>query len=152
MHQPDVVRSLGRIAALLRPGGCIVAHEALEHPPPRSHPHLYALTDYWGLLHELLERVGVPRGTVEGLPRSARAAGLEVAEADGFFVTLDPGLGFEIHASTLTAARDRAIKASMAAETIDDVVARLRSATAGSYEWVTSPFFLDLTLRRSEAT
>ena len=35
------------------------------------------------------------------LPRSARAAGLEIAEADGFFATQDPELGFEIHASTL---------------------------------------------------
>jgi hypothetical protein len=128
-----------------------VAHEALASPPPRSHPQLDALATYWGLLHEVMERAGVPRGTAEGLPRSARAAGLEVAGADGFFAILDPGLGFEIHASTFAAARERAIKAGFAAEAIDEVVASLRSAKAGGYEWVTSPFFLDLSLRKPQA-
>jgi hypothetical protein len=94
-----------------------------------------------------MESVGVLRGTVEGLPRSARAAGLEIAEADGFFATQDPELGLEIHASTLVAVKERAIEAGIAAETIDDVAASLRAAKAGGYEWVTSPFLLDLALR-----
>jgi ubiquinone/menaquinone biosynthesis C-methylase UbiE len=151
MDQPDVVRTLGQIARLLRPGGWIVAHEALRNPPPRSHPHLDGLATYWGLLHEVMGRTGLPRGTVEGLPGSARAAGLEVARVEGFFSTLDPELGFELHASTLAAARERAVKTGIAAKTIDGVIARLRSAKAGGYEWVTSPFFLDLALRKPEA-
>jgi ubiquinone/menaquinone biosynthesis C-methylase UbiE len=151
MHQADPVRTLGQIAGLLRPGGWIVAHEALASPPPRSHPQLDALAAYWDLLHEVMERAGVPRGIAEGLPRSARAAGLEVVGADGFFAILDPGLGLEIHASTLAAARDRAIKAGLAAEAIDEVVARLRSADARDYQWVTSPYFLDLSLRKPQA-
>jgi hypothetical protein len=48
-----------------------------------------ALETYWGLLHEVMERAG-DRGTVERLPRSAREAGLEIAEADGFIATQDP--------------------------------------------------------------
>jgi SAM-dependent methyltransferase len=43
MHQPDPVRTLSQIAGLLRPGGRVVAQEALRSPPPRSHPHLGAL-------------------------------------------------------------------------------------------------------------
>jgi SAM-dependent methyltransferase len=74
MHQLDPVQTLSRLAGLLRPGGWIVAHEPLRSPPPRSHPHLSALDDYWGLLHEVMELAGVPRGTVDGLPRSVRAA------------------------------------------------------------------------------
>jgi SAM-dependent methyltransferase len=151
MHQADPVRTLGRIAGLLRPGGWIVAHEPLASPPPRSQPQLGALATYWGLVHAVMERAGVPRGIVEGLPRSARRAGLEIAEADGFFATQDPKLGFEIHASTLAATKERAVKVGIAAETIDDLVARLRAAKAGGYEWVTSPFLLDLVLRKPNA-
>ena len=151
MHQADPVRTLGQIAGLVRPGGWIVAHEPLGSPPPRSHPQLGALATYWGLVHEVMEWAGVPRWTVEGLPRSAREAGLEVAETDGFFATQDPELGFEIHASTLAAVKERAIKAGIAAEMIDDLVASLRGAKAGGYEWVTSPFLLDLALRKPKA-
>jgi SAM-dependent methyltransferase len=120
-------------------------------PPPRSLPYLGALETYWDLLHEVMERAGVPRGTVERLPRSAREAGLEIAGADGFFATQDPATGFEIHAGSLAAARERAIEAGIAAEMIDHVVAILLAAKAGGYEWVTSPFLLDLVLRKPQA-
>jgi SAM-dependent methyltransferase len=49
MHQPDPVWTLSQIARLLRPGGWVVAQEALRSPPPRSHPPsmLLALTGIW---------------------------------------------------------------------------------------------------------
>jgi len=150
MHQADPVWTLSQIARLLRPGGWVVAQEALRSPPPRSHPHLDALGDYWDLLHELLERAGgVPRSAVDGLAGSARAAGLEVVAADGSFRTLDPELGFDLHASTLASARERAVVSGVAAgKQIDDLVSDLRAAKGADYEWVSSPFFLDLTLRK----
>ena len=83
MHQPDPVRTLRRIAGLLRPGGWLVAHEALRSPPPRSHPDLEALSGYWDLVYEVLDGAGVPAGAVEDLPRSARQAALEVAGVSG---------------------------------------------------------------------
>jgi ubiquinone/menaquinone biosynthesis C-methylase UbiE len=148
MHQEDPARTLSRIAGLVRPGGWIVAHEPLASPTPRSLPRLDALATYWRLLHDVMEQAGVPPEAIEGLPRSARAAGLEVVEADGFFCTQDPELGFEIHAGSLAAARQRAVTAGIAAQTIDDLVATLRAAKGGGYEWVTSPFLLDLVLRK----
>ena len=153
MHQPDPVRTLTQIAGLLRPGGWVVAHEALRTPPPRSHPHLDALGTYWDLLHELVERAGgVPHGAVDGLARSARAAGLDVVAADGVFATIDPELGFDLHASTLAAARERAVASGVAAgKQIEDLVSELRAAKGGGYEWVSSPFFLALTLRKPVA-
>jgi SAM-dependent methyltransferase len=153
MHQPDPVRTLTQIAGLLRPGGWVVAHEALRTPPPRSHPHLDALGTYWDLLYELVERAGgVPHGAVDGLARSARAAGLDVVAADGIFGIIDPELGFDLHASTLSAARERAVASGVAAGTqIDDLVSELRAAKGGGYEWVSSPFFLALTLRKPVA-
>jgi SAM-dependent methyltransferase len=148
MHQADPVLALRAIARLVRPGGWIIMHEPLRNPPPRSHPHMDALEVYWGMLHGLLEQAGVPRGTVENLPRAARAAGLEAAWSDGFFILGEPELGFEIHASTLAAFKQAAVHRGIAAQTIDDVLASLRAGKAGGYEWVSTPFFLDLALRK----
>jgi hypothetical protein len=89
------------------------------------------------------------RRAVEDLPRSAAAAGLEVVRTGGFFNVDRPDLGFGLHAGTLAAARDRATAAGLAAGgQIDALVSELRAAASGSYQWVTSPFFLDLTLRK----
>jgi len=151
MHQADPVRTLRRIADLVRPGGWLVAQEALRRPAPRSHPHLEALTGYWELIHELLDRAGVPSGAVEDLPRSAREAGFEIAAMSGHFMTADPELVFEIHAATLAAARERGTQLGIAAKRVDDLARDIRAAKDGGYEWVSSPFFLDLTLRKPNA-
>jgi SAM-dependent methyltransferase len=148
MHQPDPVVTLRRIADLLRPGGWLVAQEALADPPPRSHPHLDALTDYWNLIGELLQRTGVAPGTVDNLPRSARDAGLEVIGINGCFRVMDPQLGFDIHAGTLVAARERAIGIGISADEVDELTHELDAAKVGDYQWVSSPFFLDLLLRK----
>lgn len=151
MHQADPVRTLTRIAQLIRPGGWIVMHEPLSSPPPRSHPPQDALATYWGLLHQVLQHAGVPAGTVEGLPRSAPAAGLEVIAADGFFILGEPDLAFEIHASTLAAFKEPAVMSGIPAETIDTLIASLRAGQTGGYEWASTPFFLDLALRKPPA-
>jgi len=151
MHQPDPVRTLRQISGLLRPGGWIIAQEPVLNPAPRSFPHLDALVAYWQLALKLLEGFGVPANTVERLPQSAAAAGLEVVRVDGSFAVTSPDRGFGIHAATLAAARDRATAAGLvAAEEIDALIAVLRAAAADrGYAWVTSPFFLDLTLRKA---
>jgi SAM-dependent methyltransferase len=151
MHQADPVRTLRRIADLLRPGGWLVVHEALESPPPRSHPHLEAVADHWDLVHEVLHRNGVPIGAVEDLPRSARQAGLEVTAMRGLFLVEDPEPMFEIYAATVEAVRERGIQLGIAAERIDGLVQDLRAAKDGGYEWVTSSFYLDLALRKPAA-
>ena len=148
MHQANPVRTLRRIADLLRPGGWLVAQEALRTPPPRSHPDLEALGEYWELLHQVMQRVAA-YGIIEDLPRAAREAGFEVCAVNGYFRTLEPEQGFELHASTLAAARERATRAGVATEQqVDTLLDTLRAARYGKYEWVSMPFFLDLTLRK----
>jgi len=135
MHQPDPVRTLSQIARLLRPGGWVVAQEALRSPPPRSHPHLDALGAYWDLVYQVLERAGgVPHGAVDGLAGSARAEGLDVVAVDGSFGIIDPELGFDLHAATLLAARERAVASGIATgQQIDDLAGDLRAAKSGGY-------------------
>jgi SAM-dependent methyltransferase len=149
MHQTDLAHALTRIAGLLRPGGWLITHEPLRNPPPRSHPHMDALEAYWALLYRVMESAGARPRAIDDLPRTARAAGFEVVRANGFFLTHDPELGFELHAATLAAGKERAIKSGAATEQeIDEAVRTLRTAKNGGYEWVSSPFFLDLALRK----
>jgi SAM-dependent methyltransferase len=150
MHQRDPVRTLRQISGLLRPGGWIIAQEPVLNPAPRSFPHLDALDAYWQLALRLVEGFGVPANTVERLPQSAAAAGLEVVRVDGSFAVSSPDLVFVVHAATLAAARERATAAGLVpGEEIDALIAELRAAADYGYEWVTSPFFLDLTLRKA---
>jgi ubiquinone/menaquinone biosynthesis C-methylase UbiE len=152
MHQADLAHALTRIAGLLRPGGWLITQEPLRSPPPRSHPHLDALAAYWALIYRVMESIGAQAGAIDDLPRIARAAGFEVVEANGFFLPLEPEVGFEIHVATLAGAKERAIKSGVATEQeIDEVVQNLRAAKSGGYEWVSSPFFLDLALRKPSA-
>ena len=75
MHQPDPVRTLRHIADLLRPGGWLVVHEPLPSPPPRSHPHLEAVTGAWDLIMRCctgMEYRLEPSRTCRG-PRARRA-------------------------------------------------------------------------------
>ena len=148
VHQRDPAQTMQRIAALLRPGGWIIAHEPLRSPPPRSSPPLDALTTYWGLLYDVVERLAAREGSVDGLPRRARELGLEVVETSGFFQVVPPALGFDLHASTIAAAKSRAIQSGVASgEEIEGLERALRAAKDGGYDWVTTPFFLALTLR-----
>ena len=150
-HQTDPVRTLRHIADLLHPGGWLVTQEPLPSPPPRSHPHLEAVTGAWDLWRELLQRAGVPAGAVEDLPRSARQAGFEVTAAYGSFLVDDPEPGFEQYAATLATVRERGIQSGIAAERIDGLVRDLRAAEDGEYEWTTSPFYLGLALHKPAA-
>ena len=152
MHQPDPAHTLGRIAALVRPGGWVVVQEPLRSPPPRSFPHCESLTEYWELIHEAIESAGVPHNNIDGLPACARAAGFDVINQSGFFTTVTPELGFDLHASTLAAAKDRAVQSGTTTKgRVDELLRELRAAAHAGHGWVSTPFYVDLTLQRPVA-
>jgi SAM-dependent methyltransferase len=152
MHQRDPAQTMKRIAALLRPGGWIVAHEPLRSPPPRSSPPLDALTTYWELLYDVVERLGAPERSVDELARRARDSGFEVVETTGFFQVVPPAVGFDLHAGTIAAAKSRAIQSGVASgDELDALERALRTAKDGGYDWVSTPFYLALTLRTQPA-
>jgi SAM-dependent methyltransferase len=152
MHQADPVECLAAIAALIRPGGWIVAQEPLASPRPHAHPALAALGNYWGLMYDVMERSGLSREAVPSLPSCARSAGLEVLRTKGSFNITDPEVGFGVHAASLAAFRDRALASGIASTSeVDGLIAELRlAASSGDYEWVSSPYFLELTLQKPD--
>jgi SAM-dependent methyltransferase len=149
VHQPDPVRTLRHIASLLKPGGWIIAQESLRNPPPHSSPGLDELAASWHLLGDLIVGLGGRAGLVNRLGESASAAGLEVVRVDGSFAVGPPEVLFRLYAGSLAAARERSLAAGLiTAQEIDALIAPLQAAAGGGYQWVTSPFFLDFTLRK----
>ena len=100
----------------------------------------------------MVEWLGAPPGAVDVLAQQARDSGLEVVETSGFFQVIPPELGFDVHASTIAAAKSRAVESGVASgNEIDALERALRAAKDGGYDWVTTPFFLALTLRAQSA-
>jgi SAM-dependent methyltransferase len=149
MHQSDPVATLAAIGKLVRPGGWIVAQEPLRYPPPISHPRVPAQERYWELMYRAMESNGIPSFSVEELPRSAQAAGLEVVDTDGYYrVSLDAVRTLDLHMTTLTASRLQIVAAGVATDAeVDALLAEIRAAMAEDHTWSTSPFFLDLVMR-----
>ena len=149
VHQHDPERTLRQIAGLVKPGGWVIAQEPLALPLPRSFPDFDAVGAAWGLMADLVERSGAPSEAAEQLPRWAAAAGLEVVRMDGSFSFGPPEAYFDQYAGALTAMRERAVGAGLTTgQDIDAIVASLAAAQPAAYEWVTSPAYLDLTLRK----
>jgi hypothetical protein len=84
-----------------------------------------------------------------GLPRLAADAGLEVVRVDGSFALDRPQRMFPLYAASLDAMRERGIAAGLVTTAqIDALTGPLKAAADGEYDWVTSPFFLDVTMRK----
>jgi SAM-dependent methyltransferase len=136
------VGALALLAELVGPTGRVVGVDFSEPTIQRARSVVMAAG---------LDNVDLFAGDIHDLDAAALGGPFDLAFTRAFLMhQQDPArtLSFEIHASTLAAARERAITAGVAAETIDDLVATLRAAKSGGYEWVTSPFLLDLVLRK----
>jgi SAM-dependent methyltransferase len=152
VHQADLSATLRQIAALLAPGGVIVAQEPVRDPAPFAVPHLATLAPSWHLVADLVQANGVPTELLASLPKAAAAAGLQVERADGSFV-IDrrPERTLRIYSTTLAAVRGGAIAAGLAdGAEIDGLIAALEAAAGDGIEWVSSPFFTDIIMRKTD--
>jgi SAM-dependent methyltransferase len=150
MHQPEPLHTLRRIRDQLRPGGWLVCMEPLWKPTPFAHPPAEALATAWDMLRRAAVRSGAAPSAVADLPELAPRAGFTVTSTSGCLQPLDTRTGFELHAATTRAARERILASGAAlAEEVDAVLTDLeRPRDAGG--WVSSPVSLCLALQRDD--
>jgi hypothetical protein len=97
----------------------------------------------------VVERLGARKDSVDELARLARESGFEVVGTPGIFQVVAPALGFDLHASTIAAAKSRAIESGVANEEELDASSARSAPRAGA--WVTTPFLVEVTLRTQPA-
>jgi SAM-dependent methyltransferase len=148
LHQRDAARTLARIATVVRPGGWIIAQEPLRDPTPRSSPEHDSLMPGWHMMADLVTGFSGSDAAADDLPRRAAGSGLEVVRVDGSFAIDRPQRMFPIYAASLDAMRERAIAAGLVTAAELDALTGPLKAAGGDYDWVTSPFFLDVTMRK----
>jgi SAM-dependent methyltransferase len=138
MHQADPVATLRRVAALLRPGGYIVAHEpVLDTPLPRSEPDVPEIEQVW----RWIRNAGLRRGSSQDVARHfhtvCRQAGLREASQRlfGAVVSRDARYWIKICQDTLLAGRPALLQYDIASEEeIHVVIGRLIEAERWEFE------------------
>ena len=91
VHQADPAATLRRVAALLRPGGRVLAADLVEDARyPRYDPPVPASERAWELLFAAARRRGAAADVGRRLPGLCAEAGLRVVDARGVFRVLTP--------------------------------------------------------------
>lgn len=155
LHQADPARVLGRIAALLDPGGVLIAHEPSDLPfhAPASEPHVPAMTRVW----ELVIGAARSRGARTDFGRKGRAylegAGLTVESHRAYVVHYSPEVGYDIPRVALGSLRPVLAQYGLAGE---DEIARLdreleEAKRQTNVQWVSSPLMFEWIARKASA-
>jgi SAM-dependent methyltransferase len=148
IHQADPTETLRRMAAHLRAGGHVVAHELLlDAPLPRSEPHVAELEPTLRWLWE----VGGKRGSSPDVARSfhsvCQGAGLrEVSQRLFCWVdSHDARRSIQIYRGTLEAIRPALLHHAVASEgEIDAALGRLADAEGWEFEALFPGLFVEL--------
>lgn len=152
LHQPDPARVLARMAALLRPGGVIIAHEPsdqLAHAPA-SEPHAPAMTRVW----ELVIAAARSRGAHTDFGRRGRAyleaAGFAIEHTHAYAVHYPPEIGYEIPRVALASLRPVIEEHRLATDNeLAQLDAELQQMKArDDVQWVSSPLMYEWIARK----
>jgi SAM-dependent methyltransferase len=147
LHQADPARTLGRMAALLRPGGVVIAHEPSDLPvhAPASEPAVPAMTRVW----ELVIAAAQARGAHTDFGRRGRAyleaAGFAIESGGAYTVHYPPAVGYEIPRVALQSLRPTLAQHGLAEE---KEIARLdreleEAKHRADVQWVSSPLMFE---------
>jgi SAM-dependent methyltransferase len=155
LHQPDPARVLAHIAALLRPDGVVIAHEASDQPvhAPASEPHAPAMTRVW----ELVIGAARSRGANTDFGRRGRAyleaAGFTVEQTRAYAVHYPQETGFEIPRVALASLRPVIEEHGLttAGELAQLDAELLAMQTRDDVQWVSSPLMFEWIARKGRA-
>ena len=145
VQQADPAATLRVIAALLRPGGRIVAQDILDDPwHPSYHPPVPAVERFWRLSLEELRRTGVATDTARRYPALIAAAGARLLSQRGHFSLPDPNDHLPLVESALLTMRRTWIEAGLTTDTeIDQLLEQLCQAEATLGRFCTGPLIIE---------
>jgi ubiquinone/menaquinone biosynthesis C-methylase UbiE len=149
IHQPDPVAALRHMAALVRPGGWIVAHEALDEEGFASaEPPLPAYGRVWQLVMATLRQRGTRFDVARHFGEVCAAAGLDLVAQRGYFAFHQPGPGIAARRAGLLSFRQSLVEAGLASEAeVASLAQALQDAPADDHRWVASPLMVELIAR-----
>ena len=147
LHQPEPAATLRRAAAMLRPGGTLIAHEPSDRETgaPSSEPYVPAMTRVW----ELVVGAARARGARTDFGRRGRTylegAGFSVQSQRAYQVHYPPATGYEIPRIALHSLRTTVLACALASgNELDGLDAELEAAkTAPGINWVSSPLMFE---------
>ncbi len=145
VHQADPAATLRRIAALVRPGGRIVARDLLDDPRyPLLDPPVPAVERARQLHFAVMRCKGASPDAARRYPALCAAAGLHLLNQQGDFSVGDPQMLAFVR-DTLLAARSSVVAYGLATDDeIDRLVEEMDAASAHGVPFCTSPLFVQM--------
>lgn len=152
LHQPDPMRTLRRVAALLRPGGVLIAHEPSDDVAhaPASEPRVPAMSRVWELVISAARALGARTGFGAAGRAHLEEAGLVVESHRAYAVHYAPEIGYEIPRVALRSLRPVLAEHGLAGEEeVDRLDRELEEAKQRpGVQWVSSPLMFEWIARK----
>lgn len=148
-HQTDPAATLRRIAALVRPGGGIVAHEALDEVSLTGvEPPLPAYDRVWELVIAAMRHRGARTDAARRYEELCAAAGLSLVSQRGHFVLHKPQRALAMRRAGLFSIRRTLLDGGLcAAQEVEALAGALQDADPTIIRWLSSPLMVELLAR-----